>query len=62
MDFEPLQDPAYFSLASEEVEAGTGAWPNGLDLAPEVRHGEYDFPADGHFRHLGAAQPGRQPA
>lgn len=31
----PLRDPAYFARVSVDPEAGTIAWPNGLDLAPE---------------------------
>jgi len=58
--FEPLEDPDYFASASVDHEGGTVAWPNGLDLAPEVLHGDYDFPGDGHFRHLDTPQPGRQ--
>jgi hypothetical protein len=34
--FEPLADPSYFSRAMLDREAGTVAWPNGLDLDPEV--------------------------
>ena len=58
--FEPLEDPAYFALVAVEEEAGTAAWPNGLDLAPEVLHGDYDFPGDGHFRHLSTPKPHRR--
>ena len=32
---EPLNDPAYFAQVAVDAEAGTIAWPNGLDLAPE---------------------------
>ena len=31
---EPLGDPAYFARVSIDPEAGTIAWPNGVDLAP----------------------------
>lgn len=31
----PLRDPSYFAQVSVDPEAGTIAWPNGLDLAPE---------------------------
>jgi hypothetical protein len=32
---EPLNDPAYFAQAAVDPEAGTVAWPGGIDLAPE---------------------------
>lgn len=37
----PLDDPAYFAQVRVDADAGTVAWPNGLDLAPEVLHGDY---------------------
>ncbi len=30
-----LNDPAYFAQVTVDSEAGTIAWPNGVDLAPE---------------------------
>jgi len=36
--FEPLRDPAFFAKAFVDHEAGTVAWPNGADLAPEFLH------------------------
>ena len=38
---EPLSDPAYFALVSVDSESRTIVWPNGLDLAPEVLHGDH---------------------
>ena len=32
---EPQNDPAYFAQVIVGREAGTIAWPNGIDLAPE---------------------------
>jgi hypothetical protein len=32
---EPLNDPAYFAQVRVDPEAGTIAWPDGIDLAPE---------------------------
>jgi len=32
---EPLNDPAYFARVMVDPEAGTIAWPDGIDLAPE---------------------------
>ncbi|MBO0803898.1 MAG: DUF2442 domain-containing protein [Nocardiopsaceae bacterium] len=31
----PLNDPAYFVRVMVDSEAGTIAWPGGIDLAPE---------------------------
>jgi Protein of unknown function (DUF2442) len=42
--FEPLKDQAYFRRVQVDEDAGTIAWPNGLDLDPDVLHG--DFPPD----------------
>jgi hypothetical protein len=36
----PLNDPAYFARVVVDPEARTVVWPNGLDLAPEVLHGD----------------------
>lgn len=32
---EPLNDSAYFAQVTVDIEAGTIAWFNGIDLAPE---------------------------
>jgi hypothetical protein len=32
---EPLNDPAYFAQVTVDTEAGTIAWPNSVDFAPE---------------------------
>lgn len=47
---EPLDDPAYFAKVRVDQEAGTAVWPNGLDLAPEVLHGDYEPNARLGFR------------
>jgi Protein of unknown function (DUF2442) len=36
--FAPLRDPAFFAQVNLDAEAGTIAWPNGLDLDPDVLH------------------------
>ncbi|MDQ6614515.1 MAG: DUF2442 domain-containing protein [Actinomycetota bacterium] len=36
-----LDDPDYFAQVRVDRDAGTVVWPNGLDLAPEVLHGDY---------------------
>lgn len=38
----PLDDPAYFAKVRVDDEARTVVWPNGLDLAPEVLHGDHE--------------------
>ncbi len=37
---EPLADPEYFARVRVDPEAGTIAWPNGVDLAPEPLYEE----------------------
>ena len=39
---EPLRDLEYFRQAGIDEEAGTVVWPNGLDPAPELLHGDYE--------------------
>ena len=34
--FEPLRDPKYFATVELDSAAGTVAWPNGADVAPET--------------------------
>jgi hypothetical protein len=38
----PLRDPAYFCQVRVDNEARTVVWPNGLDPAPELLHGDYE--------------------
>jgi hypothetical protein len=38
----PLDDPDFFAQVRVDAEAGTVVWPNGLDLAPEVLHGDFE--------------------
>jgi hypothetical protein len=38
--FEPLCDPEYFAQVDLDQEAGTIAWPDGLDMAPEPLYAE----------------------
>ena len=37
---EPLRNPDYFRQARVDDEARTVVWPNGLDPAPELLHGD----------------------
>ena len=54
---EPLADPDYFAQVTVDHEARTVVWPNGLDLAPEVLHGDH-APVDGlGFHDVTARQP-----
>ena len=40
--FEPLADPQFFARASVDGVAGTISWPNGVDLDPDVLHGDHE--------------------
>jgi len=51
-----LDDPDYFAQVQVDPEAGTVVWPNGLDLAPEVLHGDYEPDNDLGFHDVTAAQ------
>jgi hypothetical protein len=39
---EPLRDPDYFRQVRVDEESRTIVWPNGLDPAPELLHGDYE--------------------
>jgi hypothetical protein len=39
---EPLRDLECFRQARVDEEARTVVWPNGLDPAPELLHGDYE--------------------
>jgi hypothetical protein len=39
---EPLRDPEYFRQARVDQDARTVVWPDGLDPAPELLHGDYE--------------------
>jgi Protein of unknown function (DUF2442) len=51
--FEPLRDPEYFARVTVDREAGTIAWPDGLDMAPEPLYAEA-------LRNLAATPPARR--
>jgi hypothetical protein len=38
--FTPLQDPAFFALVRVDPELGTLAWPNDVDLDPDVLYSQ----------------------
>jgi hypothetical protein len=38
--FEPLQNVDFFKQVAVDQEAGTLAWPNGVDLCPDVLYAE----------------------
>ncbi|MDQ3640195.1 MAG: DUF2442 domain-containing protein [Actinomycetota bacterium] len=44
--FDSLKDPGEFSRVSLDEVAGTIVWPNGVDLDPDVLHGDHP-PASG---------------
>ena len=56
---EPLDDPEYFAQVRVDADVRTVVWPNGLDLAPEVLHGDYEAEHDLGFHDVTSA---RQPA
>jgi hypothetical protein len=39
---EPLRDPDYFRQVRVDQESRTIVWPNGLDPAPELLHGDHE--------------------
>ena len=47
---EPLKDPDYFRQVRVDSELRTIVWPNGLDPAPELLHGDVE-PADAVAQH-----------
>ena len=40
---EPLKDPDYFRQVRVDDELRTIVWPNGLDPAPELLHGDFEL-------------------
>lgn len=48
--FEPLHDPEFFARVFVDEDAGTIAWPNGLDLDPVVLHGDERAAGPSSFR------------
>ncbi len=44
--FAPLEDPEFFALVSIDPASGTVVWPGGIDLDPDVLHGD-QAPANG---------------
>lgn len=50
--FQPLAEPSYFARVTVDREAGTIAWPNGADMAPEPLYEE----ACRHQAHAGSAR------
>jgi Protein of unknown function (DUF2442) len=43
---DPLHDVAYFAMVTVDLTKGTICWPNGVDLDPDVLHGDAE-PASG---------------
>jgi hypothetical protein len=50
----PLDDPGYFAQVRVNEAAGTVVWPNGLDLAPEVLHGDHEAANPSGFHDVSA--------
>jgi Protein of unknown function (DUF2442) len=50
--FAPLADPSYFARVTVDPDAGTIAWPNGTDMAPEPLYEE----ARRHLVHASSAR------
>jgi hypothetical protein len=40
--FEPLEQADYFARVEVDEVAGTIRWPNGVDLDPDVLHGDHE--------------------
>jgi len=49
--FEPLRNPVEFARAFVDDVAGTVTWPSGIDLDPDVLHGDHS-PATGQSPHV----------
>ena len=49
--FEPLKDPKFFK--SFFIEAGTLAWPNGVDIAPEALYAAPESSKKKHNNRMG---------
>ena len=52
--FQPLEDATYFARVKVDSDAGTIAWPNGVDLDPDVLHARTTGKALPHDQHASA--------
>ena len=52
----PLADASYFASVRVDADARTVVWPNGLDLAPEVLHGDHEPASSLGFHDVTARQ------
>jgi len=49
--FEELRDPELFNRVTIDEFTGTLCWPNGVDLDPDVLHGDFE-PSHGPAPHV----------
>jgi hypothetical protein len=56
--FEPLRDPKFFKKFF--VEAGTLAWPNGVDIAPEALYAARESSTRRHNKRMGRTRKPRR--
>ena len=49
--FEELRDPELFNQVTIDEFTGTLCWPNGVDLDPDVLHGDFE-PSHGPAPHV----------
>jgi hypothetical protein len=47
---DPLRDPGYFAQVHVDEATGTIRWPNGVDLDPDVLHGDAESASGAPYR------------